>query len=137
MPGGEDIIGSRAACSPHRPVGVNMRRAKREFVRVCTTSDVPDEGAISVVVDDLPIAIVRSQGRLYAIEDVCSHENVALSEGDVEDGTIECWLHGSRFDLATGRAIGPPATRPVPVHPIRVEDDDVYVAVPRRVRTQP
>ena len=48
-----------------------MRRAKREFVRVCTISDVPDEGAISVVVDDLPIAIVRSQGRLYAIVDVC------------------------------------------------------------------
>jgi 3-phenylpropionate/trans-cinnamate dioxygenase ferredoxin subunit len=112
-----------------------MRRAKREFVRVCAISGVPEEGAISVVVDDLPIAIVRSQGRLYAIEDVCSHENVALSEGDVEDGTIECWLHGSRFDLASGRAIGPPATQPVPVYPVKVEDDDVYVAVRRRVRT--
>jgi len=112
-----------------------MRRAKREFVRVCAISDVPEEGAISVVVDDLPIAVARSQGRLYAIEDVCSHENVALSEGEVEDGTIECWLQGSRFDLASGRAIGPPATRPVPVYPVKVEHDDVYVAVPRRVRT--
>jgi 3-phenylpropionate/trans-cinnamate dioxygenase ferredoxin subunit len=112
-----------------------MRRAKREFVRVCTISDVPEESAISVVVDDLPIAIVRSQGRLYAMEDVCSHENVALSEGEVEDGTIECWLHGSRFDLTTGRAIGPPATRPVPVYPVKVEGDDIWVAIPRRVRT--
>ena len=112
-----------------------MRRAKREFVRVCAISDVPEEGAIPVVVDDLPIAVVRSQGRIYAIQDVCSHENVALSEGDVEDGTIECWLHGSRFNLGSGRAIGPPATRPVAVYPVRVEDGDVYVAVPRRVRT--
>jgi 3-phenylpropionate/trans-cinnamate dioxygenase ferredoxin subunit len=114
-----------------------MRRAKREFVRVCAVSDVPEEGAVSVVVGDLPIAVVRSQGRLYAIENVCSHENVALSEGEVEDGTIECWLHGSRFNLATGRAIGPPATRPVPVYAVKVEDGDVYVEVPRRVRTWP
>src|SRR5262245_54069433 len=112
-----------------------MKRAKRELVRVCAVSEIPEESVISVVVDDLPIAIVRSEGRLYAIEDVCSHENVALSEGEVEDGTIECWLHGSRFDLATGRAIGPPASRPVPVYPITVEGGDVYVAVPRRVRT--
>jgi 3-phenylpropionate/trans-cinnamate dioxygenase ferredoxin subunit len=89
------------------------------------------------VVGDLPIAVVRSQGQLYAIENVCSHENVALSEGEVEDGTIECWLHGSRFNLATGRAIGPPATRPVPVYAVKVEDGDVYVEVPRRVRTWP
>ena len=112
-----------------------MRRAKREFVRVCAVSDVPEEGAISVVVDDLPIAVVRSQGRLYAIQDVCSHENVALSEGEVEEGTIECWLHGSRFNLGSGRAIGPPATRSVPVYPVRAEDGDVYVEVHRRVRT--
>jgi 3-phenylpropionate/trans-cinnamate dioxygenase ferredoxin subunit len=112
-----------------------MRRTKREFVRVCTISDVPEESAVSVVLDDLPIAIVRSKDRFYAIEDVCSHENVALSEGEVEDGTIECWLHGSRFDLTTGRAIGPPATRPVPVYPVKVEGDDIYVAIPRRVWT--
>lgn len=112
-----------------------MKRAKREFVRVCAISEVPEEGAISVVVDDRPIAVVRSQGRVYAIEDVCSHENVALSEGEVEDATIECWLHGSRFDLATGRAIGPPATQPVPVYPVKVEDGDVYVALRRRVKT--
>jgi 3-phenylpropionate/trans-cinnamate dioxygenase ferredoxin subunit len=109
-----------------------MRRGKHEFVRVCAISDVAEESAISVVVDDLPIAVVRSQGRFYAIEDVCSHENVALSEGEVEDGTIECWLHGSQFNLGTGRAIGPPATRPVRVYSVKVEDGDVYVAVPRR-----
>jgi 3-phenylpropionate/trans-cinnamate dioxygenase ferredoxin subunit len=52
-----------------------------------------------------------------------------LSEGDVEDGTIECWLHGSKFDLATGRPICLPATRPVPVYPVKIDGDDVLVAL--------
>ena len=52
-----------------------------------------------------------------------------LSEGDVWDCSIECWLHGSRFDLKTGDPIGLPATEPVPVYPVEVRDGDVYVRV--------
>jgi 3-phenylpropionate/trans-cinnamate dioxygenase ferredoxin subunit len=54
---------------------------------------------------------------------------VPLSEGDVENGTVECWMHGSRFDLRTGEPTGLPATEPVQVFPVRVDGDDVYVAV--------
>ena len=67
----------------------------------------------------------------YAIEDVCSHAEVPLSEGDVEEfkgaPTIECWLHGSCFDLRTGEPTNLPATEPVSVYPVRVEGEDVYV----------
>ncbi len=100
-----------------------------EYVRVCAVDDVSEEGALAVVIDDTPVAIVRSGGQLYAIEDVCSHENVALSEGEVERGTIECWLHGSRFDLKSGRAIGPPATEPVPTFPVKIDGGDVWLAI--------
>ena len=73
--------------------------------------------------------MVRDGDEVYAIEDECSHASVALSEGDVEGCTIECWMHGSRFDLRTGKALGPPATEPVPVFPVRVEGDDVLIDV--------
>ena len=96
-------------------------------MRACSLNDVPDEGALRVQLDGKPICIARSQGEVFAISDVCSHADVALSEGDVEDGHIECWLHGSMFDLRTGKPTGLPATRPVPTFPVTVEGDDVLV----------
>ena len=86
-----------------------------------------DGSAIRVMIDGVPVAIVRSAGEVYAIHDVCSHANVALSEGDVDDCTIECWLHGSRFDLRTGKPTGLPATEPVPVFPTQISGDDVLI----------
>jgi 3-phenylpropionate/trans-cinnamate dioxygenase ferredoxin subunit len=95
--------------------------------RACALSDVPDEGAIRVELAGTPVCVARSGGEVFAILDVCSHADVALSEGDVEDGKIECWLHGSLFDLRTGVPSGLPATRPVPTFPVTVEGDDVLV----------
>jgi len=100
-----------------------------DYVKAATVEDVPDGGALRVTIGDVPIAIVRSDGEIYAIHDVCSHANVSLSEGEIEDQTIECWLHGSRFDLVTGRPTGLPATRPVPVYPVKIDGDDVLVSV--------
>ena len=95
--------------------------------RACKLTDVPDEGAIRVELDGKPICIALSGGEVFALSDVCSHADVALSEGDVEDGKIECWLHGSLFDRRTGEPSGLPATRPVPTYPVTVEGDDVLV----------
>ena len=71
---------------------------------------------------------VRS-GETHAISDICSHGAVSLSDGEVEDCTIECWLHGSRFHLRTGKPTGPPAVRPVPVYPVTVDGERVLVDV--------
>jgi 3-phenylpropionate/trans-cinnamate dioxygenase ferredoxin subunit len=98
-----------------------------EGKRVASLDEIPEEGSLRVELDGKPICIARSQGEVFAIHDVCSHADVALSEGDVEDGTIECWLHGSRFDLRTGRPTGLPATKPVATYPVTVEGDDVLV----------
>ena len=101
------------------------------FERVCALSDVAEPGALRVELDDIDIAVVRFEGQVYAVEDVCSHAEVALSEGEVERfkgaPTIECWLHGSCFDLRTGEPTNLPATEPVSVYPVRVEGEDVYV----------
>jgi 3-phenylpropionate/trans-cinnamate dioxygenase ferredoxin subunit len=72
----------------------------------------------------VPVAVVRdSSGDVHALRDVCSHADVALSEGEVDGCTLECWLHGSRFDVRTGDPSGPPATRSVPVYLAKVEGD--------------
>jgi 3-phenylpropionate/trans-cinnamate dioxygenase ferredoxin subunit len=102
-------------------------------VRVAALADVPDEGALRVEVTDggavVPVCLARSGGELFAIGDICSHAEVSLSEGDVEDGLVECWLHGSQFDLRTGAPLGLPANRPVPTYRVTVEDDGVLVDV--------
>ncbi len=101
------------------------------YQRACAISEVPDpeDGAKRVVLDGTPVSVVRSEGEIYAIYDVCSHAEVSLSEGEVYDGTIECWLHGSCFDLQTGKPTALPATQPVPVYPVKIDGDDVYVSL--------
>ena len=67
-----------------------------------------------VELDGEPVCLVRTEGQVYAIRDVCSHAEIPLSEGEVEGTTLECWLHGSRFDLRTGKptACRPPSRSP-------------------------
>ena len=96
-------------------------------MRACSLGDLPEEGAIRVVLDGLPICVARSGGEVFALSDICSHADVSLAEGDVEDGGVECWLHGSRFDLRTGAPTGLPATKPVATYPVTVEGDDVFI----------
>ena len=93
-------------------------------VEVCKLIDVPSPGALAVVVAGVPVAVVRdSEGGLHAVRDICSHADVALSEGEVDGCTLECWLHGSRFDLRSGKPTGPPATASIPVYQVRVDGD--------------
>ena len=99
------------------------------YTRARALSEIPDDGVIGVEVDGEPVAVAKAEGEIYAIRDVCSHAEVPLSEGDIYDRTVECWLHGSCFDLRTGKPTGLPATEPVPVYPVKIEGDDVYVAL--------
>jgi 3-phenylpropionate/trans-cinnamate dioxygenase ferredoxin subunit len=101
------------------------------MVRACALADVAAESAIPVEVNGTEVAIVQSGGVFYAIADECSHASIPLSEGDVGDGEIECYLHGSRFDLRTGRPLGLPATEPVAVYPCQVQGPDILVDVTR------
>jgi 3-phenylpropionate/trans-cinnamate dioxygenase ferredoxin subunit len=99
------------------------------FTRACALSDLADDSAVAVEIDGVAVCLARSQGEVVALLDECSHAEVALSDGEVDDGTVECWLHGSRFDLRTGKPIGPPATEAVATYPVRIDGDDIYVAV--------
>lgn len=89
-----------------------------------------DESAVHLDIGGHGLCIVRSLGKIHAIRDECTHGQVALSEGDVDSGYVECWMHGSRFDLTTGVPTGPPAIEPVAVYPIRVDGDKIEVRLP-------
>ncbi|WP_062291946.1 non-heme iron oxygenase ferredoxin subunit [Demequina phytophila] len=79
---------------------------------------------------DIPVAIVRSDdGDFYAIDDLCTHGEVSLSEGDVDGCHVECWAHGSRFDVRTGEPDELPAITPVKTYPTRVDGERVLVDV--------
>lgn len=99
-------------------------------IRVCALDELTIGQAALAVVEDRRICIVRTGEReVHAVDDTCSHANVSLSEGDVDGCTIECWLHGSRFDLRTGEPTGLPATRPVAVHHVELDGDDVLLTL--------
>lgn len=97
------------------------------FAPAAALTDVPEGGALAVVVDGVEIALVRDGDTIYAIADECSHAAIPLSEGEVEGCEIECWLHGSRFDLRTGKPVNLPATEPVQTYPTTIEGEQVLV----------
>ncbi len=95
--------------------------------RACAVDEVPTDEALAVTLGGLEVAVARDGEDFYAVQDVCSHAEVPLSQGEVADCTVECWLHGSRFDLRTGKPVGPPATEPVATFPVEVRDGEVWV----------
>lgn len=97
---------------------------------VCSAGDIKVKQALRILIDDYPVAVVRdSMGDIHAIGDTCSHADISLSEGDVEGCAIECWGHGSQFDLRSGQPLQLPAYDPVPVFAVELDGDDVYVDV--------
>ena len=94
--------------------------ANGSYLRACPLADLGDGEATRVELEGVPICLVRTEGEVHAVSDVCSHADVSLAEGEVDGLTIECWLHGSRFDLVTGHPT---------VYPVKIEDDDVYVSL--------
>lgn len=92
-------------------------------VDVGAVSDIPLPGALRVEIEGAAVVIARDDCGIYALADRCSHADVALSEGEVADCAIECWLHGSSFDLRTGAALTLPATEPVPTYAVQISGD--------------
>jgi 3-phenylpropionate/trans-cinnamate dioxygenase ferredoxin subunit len=103
-----------------------------DAVHLCRRDELASGTARRFEVGAHRIALVRIEDDFYAIGDRCSHEDYSLSEGEVlgEACEIECWKHGSMFDLQTGEPRSLPATKPVPVYVVRVEGDDVVVELP-------
>ena len=97
-------------------------------VKVCGVDDLEADQPVKVDIDGVAIALVKdSAGDVFAIGDTCTHGDISLSEGFVEDDSLECWAHGSKFSLRTGRPLSLPAYEPVPVYQVELKDGDVYI----------
>lgn len=79
--------------------------------------------------DGKSICVTRLGDEVFAIDDTCSHSEASLSEGDVSDFKIECWLHGAEFDLRTGQALTLPANIPLTTYPVIIKDNSVTVQI--------
>ena len=96
--------------------------------KVASVADLVPNTALKVEVEGTAIALVLdSAGEVHAIGDTCTHGDISLSEGFVEDDTLECWAHGSKFSLKTGVPLSLPAYEPVPVYAVTITDGDIYL----------
>lgn len=96
--------------------------------KACALAELTLNQAKRVVLGGIPIALVLdSAGDIHAIGDTCTHGDISLAEGFVEDDTLECWAHGSKFELRTGKPLTLPAYEPVPVFTVEIIDGDIYI----------
>lgn len=80
-----------------------------------------------VIVDDIPVLLIKADEEFYAIEDVCTHDGQPLTDGELEGCEISCPRHGARFDLKTGKAICMPATEAVPTFDVQIEGGQIWL----------
>jgi 3-phenylpropionate/trans-cinnamate dioxygenase ferredoxin component len=98
--------------------------------RVASVAELPVENVKAVLAGDQEICLAHcDDDNFYAIDDVCTHENFLLSQGELFEFDVECPQHGSRFNVKTGKVTGLPAVIPTRTFPVTVEDGDVYVDV--------
>ena len=100
-----------------------------EWVKVGPAGSVPEGEVTAFGVGERQVAVANVEGDLHAFDDVCTHLQCSLAEGELDGTTIECPCHGSQFDVTSGEAIGGPAVDPVDVFETKVEDGELKVLV--------
>jgi 3-phenylpropionate/trans-cinnamate dioxygenase ferredoxin component len=99
-------------------------------VIVARTADVKRGELASFEVEGVRIAVANANGRFFAIDDTCTHEQCSLTqEGTLEGTVVTCGCHGAQFDVTTGAVLAPPALEPVKVYPLRIDQGNVMVEV--------
>lgn len=101
------------------------------FVRLAAAADLPDNSMRAYQVGERRIALYHCAGTFYATDDICSHDYAELTHGylDPDDCTVECPLHGSRFQLATGAVLSLPAYQPIATYPVQLIDGELLVGL--------
>jgi 3-phenylpropionate/trans-cinnamate dioxygenase ferredoxin subunit len=108
-----------------------LDQAEVEFVAIAPVDQLPLGERMFVDAGQSQIVIINLAGNLYAIGDVCSHDNGPLGEGEIEENEIICPRHGARFDIRTGKTMGLPALVDIPAYPVRVREGMIEVGLPK------
>jgi 3-phenylpropionate/trans-cinnamate dioxygenase ferredoxin subunit len=101
-----------------------------DFVPVAAEDELPNGERLFVEIDDYSIVVFNIAGNLFAIGDVCSHDDGPVGEGELEEYEIVCPRHGARFDVRNGNVLSLPAVIDIPAYPVRVEAGQIEVGVP-------
>jgi len=99
------------------------------FVRVAQAADLANNRSLAVEVDGVRVLVCNSRDQIFAVAEICSHAHESMASGRIKNCILCCPVHGSRFDLASGAALNPPATEPIATYPVRVVDGWIEVAV--------
>lgn len=98
-----------------------------DWIKVATLEECPPGSLRSVMVGRDPVVLANVEGQVYAVVDRCTHEDLPLSDGELEGSTLVCSYHGARFDVTSGAARGLPAVRPLKSYPVEIRDDGIYI----------
>ena len=104
--------------------------SKLEYVEIAPADQIPEGERLFVELGGKSIVLFNLAGKLFAIGDVCSHDNGPVGDGEVEENEIICPRHGARFDIRTGKATSLPALVDIPAYPVRVVEGMVEIGVP-------
>jgi nitrite reductase/ring-hydroxylating ferredoxin subunit len=107
-----------------------MTETNIEFHAVATTAEVTEDEPKAVSIGRVDIGIYRLGDEFYALDDICTHAYAMMTDGYVDDGQIECPLHGACFDIKTGKALTAPASIDLRPYQIKIEGDQILVGVP-------
>lgn len=99
------------------------------FVKIADVNDLAPGDRLVVEIDGRWIALFNIDGEFYAIADICTHDDGPLAEGELYDHVIECPRHGATFDVRTGEVLSFPAITPIPSYEVKIDGDDVLVAL--------
>ena len=102
---------------------------EEDFVAVGTVGDIATGEMKLVEVGGIKISIANVDGTIHAFDDLCTHQHCSLSAGELDGIAVECPCHGSRFDVASGAVLSPPATEPVKTYPVRIDGETITVRV--------
>jgi 3-phenylpropionate/trans-cinnamate dioxygenase ferredoxin subunit len=104
---------------------------KIEFVEIAPASELPNGERLFVELGDRPIVIFNIAEQLFAIGDICSHDDGPLGDGVIEDHNVVCPRHGGEFDVRTGKAMAMPAVVDIPAYPVQVRNGTIFVGIPK------
>lgn len=99
------------------------------FIRIMDSSEVTEGRPVLALVGNTELAVFRVGDEVFAIDDLCSHAQASLSEGEQHNYRIECPRHGGQFDIRTGKAQHFPAFSPVRTFPVKIESGAIFVDV--------
>ena len=102
-----------------------------EFITVASLDELPNGERLFIELGEDYLVLFNIAGQIFAIADLCSHDDGPLGDGELEDHTIACPRHGARFDLHTGKALTLPAVVDIPAYPVRVVDGKIEVGLPK------